>query len=127
MSLVTIIYLIETLPALAGSFVVFLIWCSVLGYVVASVVCASIKLEDSSITPMCETLTGFRGLVYTVIVFLMLLQFIPSQDTGYKMLAAYGVETIASNDDVQKFAGKSLQVIEKAMASYLTEQTVVEN
>lgn len=47
--------------------------------------------------------------------------FIPSQDTAYKMLAAYGVEEIVSNEKVQELGGKSLEVLEKAMDEYLAK------
>lgn len=46
---------------------------------------------------------------------------IPDKDTAYKMLAAYGVTEIASNDKVQQLGGKSLEVLEKVMDSYLKE------
>ena len=45
----------------------------------------------------------------------------PSKDTAYKMLAAYGVTEIAQNEEVQRLSGKSLQVLEKAMDEYLNE------
>lgn len=47
--------------------------------------------------------------------------FIPSKDTAYKMLAAYGVESIVTNDKVQELGGKSLDVLNKAMDDYLKE------
>lgn len=46
---------------------------------------------------------------------------IPSKDTAYKMLAAYGVESIVTNDKVQELGGKSLDVLNKAMDDYLKE------
>lgn len=47
----------------------------------------------------------------------------PSKDTAYKMLAAYGVTEIAQNEEVQKIGGKSLAVLEKAMDEYLGESS----
>ena len=47
---------------------------------------------------------------------------IPSKDTAYKMLAAYGVTEIATNDKVKELGGKSLQVLEKAMDEYIKEK-----
>ena len=46
---------------------------------------------------------------------------VPSKDTMYTMLAAYGVQTAAENENVQQFAGKSLEVLEKAMDEYLED------
>lgn len=52
--------------------------------------------------------------------------FTPTKDTAYKMLAAYGVtEAYAaaqSSDKVKAIAGKSLEVLEKAMDDYLTKE-----
>lgn len=45
----------------------------------------------------------------------------PSKETAYKMLAAYGVEKVAQNPDVQRLAGKSLDVLEKAMDGYIKD------
>lgn len=45
----------------------------------------------------------------------------PSKDTAYKMLAAYGAVEVASNERVKDLAGKSLDVLEKAMGEYLEE------
>lgn len=50
---------------------------------------------------------------------------IPSKDTAYKMLAAYGVqETVVAaqqSEYVQKMTGKSLQLLEKTVDKYLEE------
>lgn len=46
---------------------------------------------------------------------------VPDKDTMYTILAAYGVQEVAENEDVQEFAGKSLDVLEKAMDEYLAE------
>lgn len=56
-----------------------------------------------------------------VILMIALSVIIPSKDTAYKMLAAYGVESLVSNPEVQKLGGKSLDVINKAMDDYLKE------
>ncbi len=50
-----------------------------------------------------------------------LLFLIPTKETAYKMLAAYGVESLVTNPEVQKLGGKSLDVINKAMDDYLKE------
>ena len=50
---------------------------------------------------------------------------IPAKDTAYKMLAAWGVqETVVAaqqSEYVQKMAGKSLQLLEKTIDKYLEE------
>ena len=46
---------------------------------------------------------------------------VPDKDTCYAILAAYGVQTAAESEEVKQFAGKSLEVLEKAMDQYLEE------
>jgi len=52
---------------------------------------------------------------------LFLWMIIPDKNTSYAILAAYGVESIATNERVQEFGSKSLDVLEKAMEDYLKE------
>lgn len=51
---------------------------------------------------------------------------IPSKETAYKMLAAYGVqETVLAakqSEYVQRMTGKSLQLLEKTVDKYLSEE-----
>ena len=47
---------------------------------------------------------------------------IPSKDTMYTMAAAYGVQTVAENPNVQRVAGKSLQVLEGKLDEFLKEE-----
>lgn len=47
---------------------------------------------------------------------------LPPKDTAMHMLAAYGVQEVVTNPEVQKFAGNSMKVLEKAMADYLKEE-----
>ena len=60
-----------------------------------------------------------------VILMIFLSVILPSKDTAYKMLAAYGIESLVTNPEVQKLGGKSLDVINKAMDDYLKEATPV--
>lgn len=47
---------------------------------------------------------------------------IPSKETSYVMIAAYGVQSVVQNERVQEFAGNSLSVLEKYMSDYLKEE-----
>lgn len=47
--------------------------------------------------------------------------FLPSKDTMYTMAAAYGVQTAAENPNVQRVAGKSLQVLEGKLDEFIKE------
>lgn len=57
-----------------------------------------------------------------VVVMCVLSAVVPEKDTAYKMLAAYGVESIVTHPEVQKLGGKSLDVLNKAMDEYLQEE-----
>lgn len=57
------------------------------------------------------------GAIALVLCFLM-----PPKDTAMHMLAAYGVQEVVTNPEVQKFAGNSIKVLEKAMGDYLKEE-----
>lgn len=52
---------------------------------------------------------------------LFILSFIPSKSTMYTMAAAYGTQKVAENPDVKRLAGKSLDVLEKAMDNYIKD------
>lgn len=49
--------------------------------------------------------------------------FIPSKETAYVMVAAYGVEGIVTDDRVQQLGGKSLDVIEKWLDDMSTDRS----
>ena len=46
---------------------------------------------------------------------------LPTKDTAYKMLAAYGVTELVKSEDVRRLGSKSLEVLERAMDSYIGE------
>ena len=58
---------------------------------------------------------------WSIILAPLLNSFIPSRDTAYKMLAAYGVQEIMVTDEAKKIGSKSLEVLDKAMSDYLGE------
>lgn len=68
---------------------------------------------------------SLKGTVTTICVLLMLsgavTRLLPTKETAYKMLAAYGVTEVVMSETVQKYAGGSLKVLDKAMDEYLGE------
>lgn len=56
---------------------------------------------------------------------LILCWIVPSKDTAYQMLAAYGVQeayvAATESEDVQRIASKSLKLIEATLDEHLTE------
>lgn len=64
---------------------------------------------------------------WSILLAPLLNSFIPSRDTAYKMLAAYGVQEIMVTDEAKKIGNKSLEVLDKAMSDYLGEIEEVED
>ena len=63
-----------------------------------------------------------KGLKWSIIglpSLLLVASFLPSKSTMYTMAAAYGVQSVAENPNVQRVAGKSLQVLEDKLDEYL--------
>lgn len=62
--------------------------------------------------------TATKGVIYSLIFFFVA-ALIPSKEGIYKMAAAYGVQSVAENPDVQRLAGKSLKLLEQSIDKYL--------
>jgi phosphatidylserine synthase len=56
----------------------------------------------------------------TVVSFTLLLlsNFIPTQDTAYKMLAVYGVSEVSKSENVQELMGDGLDVLKLTLKDY---------
>jgi hypothetical protein len=63
----------------------------------------------------------FKWMLTTFIVLVLLESFLPSKNTAYKMLAAYGATELAQTDEAARIGSKSLEVLEKFMDDYLKE------
>ena len=68
----------------------------------------------------------FRKLVLSWIAMAITCALIPDKKTIYTMAAAYGVQTAAENPNVQRMAGKSLQLLEGKLDEYLKDGKKVE-
>lgn len=125
MSLPFIIYLIEVIcdshviPLLATVSVI--MW--IVGFI--------FYMGNSSIAPeergyesaqsyikVYKSLKAIKVLVFLLALIAILL---PSKESAYIMLAAYGVEKVIANPQVKELAGNSLKVLDKAMKDYLEE------
>ena len=60
-----------------------------------------------------------KSLAITGFLVLLIVALTPNKETLYTMVAAHTVQDIATSPEVQKLAGKSLEVINKAMDEYL--------
>lgn len=64
-----------------------------------------------------------KPFIFVVSFLAVICIFVPSEKTMYSMLAAYGVQSVSENPDVQQIAGNSLKVLDKAMKEYLDEDS----
>ncbi len=113
MSLVTVIYFIEILRGLE-------VLHHILGWSLAIILSAySVFFIVIKTNPDAkeskDTLLTLRKPIKLLSIAFLLMFLVPSKDAGYKMLAAYGVETIATSDTVQRLAPKSLELLEKTI------------
>ena len=60
-----------------------------------------------------------KSLAITGFLLLLIVGLTPDRETLYTMVAAYTVQDIAQSPKVQELAGKSLEVVNKAMDEYL--------
>ena len=73
-------------------------------------------------TPLMDYLKYTKKLL-TVLMFLMLLGVVlPTKNTAYTMLAAYGVTEVAQSERVQELAGNSLELLNQKIGSYLKQE-----
>lgn len=117
MELMWVIYLIDTITAGLGGLIAFLIITGLTTLLILGIVCIN---EEEFVNVWFIKQTAISLLVLSILAV-----FIPTKDTAYKMLAAYGVTEVyqaaSQSEDVQRLAGKSLKMIEKTMDSYLKE------
>lgn len=81
---------------------------------------ATIEGEWGKLFPKFKPLCIAAGVLWAVFAIL------PSKSTMYTMAAAYGVQTAAENPNVQRLAGKSLQLLEDKLDEYLKSDKKVE-
>lgn len=65
---------------------------------------------------------GYKWMPIVGALLFLISAIMPSKDTMYTMAAAYGVQTAAENPNVQRVAGKSLQVLEGKLNEFLKEE-----
>ena len=118
MSLPIIIYLIGIFETLIG---VFIGICGVLVVVIPFSLCiysdAGLDEKETRSIALRVCLGAIKALVCSVFILIIL----PSEDTSYKILAAYGVEAIATSQTAQNLAPKSLELLELTIDKHLIE------
>lgn len=124
MSLMWIVYLIDALSPAQG--IKIIITCLSLILVFASVPLGVEYTQGRQSESFKKALGVYKKAVIVLIAMIFYVTLVPSKETAYKMLAAYGVEKVAENPDVRRLAGKSLDVLEKAMDSYVKDSKAKE-
>lgn len=123
MNLMWVIYLIDVLTPDAGTYILAVL----LGMSLAFLSTARfIAFMDENFDVYLKTKRVHKWMCVVVAILVSYCFFMPSKETSYKMLAAYGVEKVAENPDVRRLAGKSLDVLEKAMDSYIKDSKAKE-
>ncbi len=121
MELALIIYFIDVLSSKGGIAVVG--WIIGLVYLIISVaivIVGGLCPDDKSLKGLSDKLPT-KTVVTLSVLMVCYGWLMPSKDTAYKMLAAYGVTEIAQSEEAKRLAGKSLEVLERAMDEYLAE------
>jgi flagellar basal body-associated protein FliL len=124
MSLMWIIYLADSLTPAKGTLMLLLL--SVLLMVLATALIIIMRVGDSDEEEYQKAKKPYKYFCVFVGVIFLYYNLVPSKETVYKMLAAYGVEKVAENPDVRRLAGRSLDVLEKAMDSYVKDSKAKE-
>lgn len=60
----------------------------------------------------------FKCSVATLAVGILLSVFLPSPETSYKIIAAYGAQTVAENPEVQEILGRSVDILKLTLSQY---------
>jgi hypothetical protein len=132
-SLVWIIYLIDTLDKIAlpgyGTFFTVILF-GYLAYFMKCLVINGLLGEEREQEVARKMQIPFASWGWRILVVLLFgvctvghifNTMLPTKDTAYKMLAAYAVQEIAENEDVQRIGGKSLLLVERTIEKYIDE------
>lgn len=121
MNLVWIIYFIETADSVRsiGGIVVSVAISTLVAILWIAIYNAMDKQAEKTL-PTFKKLKVFHILIASLLLILFS-KAIPSKDTGYKMLAAYGATELVQSEEARELGGKSLEVLNKVMDDYLKE------
>lgn len=121
MNLVWFIYLTSMLNPIKGILATIVVISIIVG--VIFMICYMDENDDDTLKQYTKNIFTCLKVAIPVTVLLIV---IPNKTTAYQMLAAYGVTEayyIASeNEDVQRVAGKSLELLEKTLDEHLATE-----
>ena len=75
---------------------------------------------DEDLTEICERLP-IKSTTVVCVVLLLLGNLIPTKETAYKMLLAYGAVEVVQNEDVQEVFGDGLDILKLTIKEYKDE------
>ena len=113
-NLIWVIYLIDVVCGEMhglGFFLFMFMIPSGVGYVIGH-----FTKDDKSADPLRELPLG--KVFSFCILMLFLPNFIPSQDTAYKMLAVYGVSEVSKSENVQELMGDGMDILKLTLKDY---------
>ena len=115
--LIWIIYFIDVLSSEGGFTALSIL---LVGAAIFSHFMAMDFLDKESFSNFCSKFPR-KSIGLLCVVLFLYGWLVPSKDTAYKMLAAYGVYELTQNEQAKTLGGKSLKVIEAAMDEYLKD------
>lgn len=122
MDLIWVIYFIDVLSSSGGasalSIAFLILYVSVIAVYTGGWSSKSCYSEEREVVSKCFPT---KTILISCSIMFVYGWLMPSKDTAYKMLAAYGVQEIAQTDSAKRLGGKSLEVLEAAMDSYLKD------
>ena len=62
-----------------------------------------------------------KSLLRAFTAFIILFALLPTENTAYKMLAAYGVQQVAQSETVGRLAPKSIELLEQTIDAHLQQ------
>ena len=126
MDLVLLVYLVETvlgaLGTVVGIMTLLLVLSAVIGFVSYIIIRDDKYLtEEEIITFNGKYIKAFKVWLSGVfIAFLLLL--VPNQETGYKMVAAYGAQELIQLEETKQVGSKAYQAINKILDDFIGEE-----
>jgi len=129
MSLALIVYLIAVIPKIGVAAWVILVLVGILYFVMT--ISSSVDLdvyggygeEHSSVKKARSTRKFMRNKIWIPFTLLIVAVVVPSKETLYTMVAAYGVEKLVDNPVAQDLASDGVDVLKQLMAKAKRELT----
>lgn len=122
MTLALIVYLIGVLPSIGETIGSIGLFCLFAGTFIGFMGLMFVATEGMPGEAVKKAFVRFYKYTIPIILFSFIISaLIPSERVLYTMVAAYGVETIATNDKAQKIFGSGVEILNMQMDKYKKE------